>query len=123
MFLTLKLLFIDQCGKLFDLVASNTDYSGCLNANFKINFFSNLAHTFSKLMEQRESKVIVEVHNKKRAKCVDNASIPTLDKDNEQEDSATIADINRQKSYSPRPICNDEPCKFDFIIVCHKDDY
>ena len=45
-------------------------------------------------MEQRASKVIVEVHQK-RTKCVDNTSIPTLDKDNEQEDSATIAGTNR----------------------------
>ena len=70
MFITLKLLFIDQRGKLFHLIASNTDYPGRLNVNFKINSFSNLAHTFSKLMEQRASKVIVEVHKK--------VTIPTL---------------------------------------------
>ena len=107
--------------KLFDLIASNTDYPGRLHVNFKINSIRNLAHIFSKLTEQRASKVIVEVH-KKRTTCVDNESIPTLDKDNEQEERATTAGTNRQKSYTPRPICNDDWCKFNFAIVCHKED-
>ena len=57
-----------------------------------------------------------------RTKFLDKSPEPSTDTEIVNETTARIVNLNRNKSYTPRPVCNDDRCKFNFTIICNKGD-
>ena len=52
--------------------------------------------------------------SKKRTKCIDDSTAAIQDTNTEQEVSAVSLGRKRNKSYTPRPVCNGDLCDFNF---------
>ena len=60
--------------------------------------------------------------SKKRTKCIDDSTAAIQDTNTEQEVSAVSLGRKRNKSYTPRPVCNGDLCDFNFSFFCNRED-
>ena len=93
---------------------------------FKRKFEANLLQLPGTYIQQAHRSKSVKGKSsstsKKSTTYIDNNTASIQDNNTEQEVSATPLDTNWNKSYTPRPIYNDDWCKFNFTIICNRGD-